>query len=617
MSENFDFAGWATINDLDCADGRVICKNAFKHCDGKKVPLVWNHDHTGPDAILGHAVLKNEDRGVRAYCKFNNTENGITAKELVNGHDVESLSICANGLKQSYNNNRRYVTHGDIREVSLVIAGANPGAIIDTVMQHGVELDDEARIYTGEPLTRESGEIPETVLEHSSEEKDDKKLNDDVKKSSEEKDDNNEKTIGDVYDTMNEEQKVVLHNLVGLALETENFDPDKKDDEDSKGGEDNMKHNIFDSDLTKNENVLKHSDEEAIIALAKQSNVGNLRTAMEIFADENDMMKHGFESYDALFPEYELVKKGEPETLERDQSWISAALSKMHKSPISRIRTRHADARAEELRGKGYQKRGDYKENMNKIKPITRTTDPQTIYVKDEIHRDDIIDITDFSVVDYQWKMMRHLLDEEIALAAMIGDGRSDGDPDKIHDDHIRPIWTDDDLYTIHQDVDITSAKSSLQGTDTSKNFSENYIYAEAIVMNALYAREKYKGSGSLDLYCTPHLLNVMLLARDLNGRRIYDSKTDLAAALNVSNIFTIEQFEGKTRTTSDSKTKKLLGLFVNLSDYQLGSTKGGEISRFEDFDMDFNRHKYLLETRLSGALIKPYSAIALEETVS
>ena len=413
---------------------------------------------------------------------------------------------------------------------------------------------------------------------------------------------------------MNEEQKNVVYAIAGAALENST---DESSNEESKGGEDNMKHNIFDSDLNKNENVLKHSDEEAIIALAKQSNVGNLRTAMEIFADENDMMKHGFESYDALFPEYELVKKGEPETLERDQSWISAALSKMHKSPVSRIRTRHADARAEELRAKGYQKRGDYKENMNKIKLITRTTDPQTIYIKDEIHRDDIIDITDFSVVDYQWKMMRHLLDEEIALAAMIGDGRSDGDPDKIHDDHIRPIWTDDDLYTIHQDVDITTAKSSLQGSDTGKNFSDNYIYAEAIIMNALYAREKYKGSGSLDLYCTPHLLNVMLLARDLNGRRIYDSKTDLAAALNVSNIFTIEQFEGRTRTTSDSKTKKLLGLFVNLSDYQLGSTKGGEISRFEDFDMDFNRHKYLLETRLSGALIKPYSAIALEETVT
>ena len=338
---------------------------------------------------------------------------------------------------------------------------------------------------------------------------------------------------------------------------------------------------------------------------------------MEIYANENDTLEHGaFEDYEALFPEYELIKKGEPETLERDQSWIASVISKIHKSPISRIRTRQADARIAELRAKGYQKKGDYKQNMENIKLLSRTTDPQTIYIKDDMHRDDIVDITDFDVVAYQWKLMRHLLDEELALAALIGDGREEGDPDKIHETHIRSIWNDDELYTIHQDVDIDAAKTELQGTNTGANFGDNYVYAEAIITAALYSREKYKGSGTPDLYCTPHLLNVMLLARDLNGRRIYDSKSDLAAALNVGAIYTVEQFEGKTRTTSDSKTKKLLGIFVNLSDYQFGSTKGGEITKFEDFDMDFNRYKYMLETRLSGALTKVYSAIALEEPV-
>lgn len=420
-----------------------------------------------------------------------------------------------------------------------------------------------------------------------------------------------EETVADVFNTLNEKQKTVVYALIGQALE----DAEGTDEYDDKGDND-MKHNVFDNDEMAQNRVLSHSDEQAILALAKQSNVGSLKTAMEIFANENETLAHGFEDYETLFPEYELLKKGEPETLERDQSWISAVMSKIHKSPISRIRTRQADARIAELRAKGYQKKGDYKKETADIKLLSRTTDPQTIYIKDNMHRDDIIDITDFDVVAYQWKLMRHVLDEELALAALIGDGRDEGDPDKIHETHIRSIWNDDELYTIHQDVDIEAARTELQGTNTSANFGENYIYAEAIITAALYSREKYKGSGTPDLYCTPHLLNVMLLARDLNGRRIYDSKSDLAAALNVGAIHTVEQFEGKTRTTSDGKTKKLLGLFVNLADYQFGSTKGGEITRFEDFDMDFNRYKYMLETRLSGALTKVYSAIALEEPV-
>lgn len=592
--DSYDFSGWATRANVRCSDGRTILKDAFKDCDGKTVPLCWGHNHDDPLRVLGHALLENRDEGVYAYCKFNDTEQGQNAKLLVQHGDVNALSIYANQLKQRGSN----VLHGAIREVSLVLAGANPGAFIDSVIKHGEESDEEAVIYTGE-------EISLFHSEGKTESKEDDKMTDESKKN------DGEETVADVFNTLNEKQKTVVYALIGQALEDAEG-TDEYDDE----GDDDMKHNVFDNDEMAQNRVLSHSDEQAILALAKQSNVGSLKTAMEIFANENETLAHGLEDYEALFPEYELLKKGEPETLERDQSWISAVMSKIHKSPISRIRTRQADARIAELRAKGYQKKGDYKKETADIKLLSRTTDPQTIYIKDNMHRDDIIDITDFDVVAYQWKLMRHVLDEELALAALIGDGRDEGDPDKIHETHIRSIWNDDELYTIHQDVDIEAARKELQGTNTSANFGENYIYAEAIITAALYSREKYKGSGTPDLYCTPHLLNVMLLARDLNGRRIYDSKSDLAAALNVGAIYTVEQFEGKTRTTSDSKTKKLLGLFVNLADYQFGSTKGGEITRFEDFDMDFNRYKYMLETRLSGALTKVYSAIALEEPV-
>lgn len=595
--DTYDFSGWATKNDIQCSDGRIIRKDAFKHNDGQKVPLVWNHQHTGPDYVLGHALLENRDEGVYAYCSFNDTDMAKTARLSVQHGDIDALSIYANQLKQQGPN----VMHGNIREVSLVLAGANPGASIQSVISHGEESDEEAYIFTGENL----------VLSHAdSEEKKGENMTEETKKPDSNGNDG-EKTVADVFNSMTEEQKTVVYALIGQALE----DKGEGNNEEEENGD--MKHNVFDQDDISRGNVLSHSDQAEIINLAKQSGVGSLRAAMEIYANENDTLEHGaFEDYEALFPEYELIKKGEPETVERDQSWIASVISKIHKSPISRIRTRQADARIAELRAKGYQKKGDYKQNMENIKLLSRTTDPQTIYIKDDMHRDDIVDITDFDVVAYQWKLMRHLLDEELALAALIGDGREEGDPDKIHETHIRSIWNDDELYTIHQDVDIDAARTELQGTNTGANFGDNYVYAEAIIAAALYSREKYKGSGTPDLYCTPHLLNVMLLARDLNGRRIYDSKSDLAAALNVGAIYTVEQFEGKTRTTSDSKTKKLLGLFVNLSDYQFGSTKGGEITKFEDFDMDFNRYKYMLETRLSGALTKVYSAIALEEPV-
>ena len=605
-NNNYDFCGWATKNNLRCSDGRTIMKDAFKHMDGKVVPLVWNHKHEGVVDVLGHALLENRDEGVYAYGTFNDTESGQTAKLLVQHGDVDALSIYANNLKQNMAN----VIHGDIREVSLVLAGANPGAFIESVIKHGEESEEEARIFTGEYISLEDD------IHHAEEDskKEDVSVsgNEETKKDSTDNS-NKEETVEDILNTLNEKQEKVVNYLVGLALE----EGSNKTDEESKGGNETMKHNVFDGMEAETQNVLSHADQESIIELAKQSGVGSLKTAMEIFANENAELAHGFESYEQLFPDYELTKKGAPELLERDQSWVAGVMSKIHKSPISRIRTRQADARIEELRAKGYQNKGSEKKVTANIKLLSRTTDPQTVYIKDNMHRDDIIDITDFDVVEYQWNVMRHTLNEELALAALIGDGRDEGDPDKIHETHIRSIWNDDELYTIHKDVDIAAAKAELQGTNTGASFGDNYIYAEAIITAALYSREKYKGSGTPDLYCTPHLLNVMLLARDLNGRRIYDSKADLAAALNVGEIYTVEQFEGRTRTTTDGKTKKLLGLFVNLADYQFGSTKGGEITKFEDFDMDFNKYKYMLETRLSGALTKVYSAIALEEPVA
>ena len=380
-----------------------------------------------------------------------------------------------------------------------------------------------------------------------------------------------------------------------------------------------MKHNVFDTDEQQG-SYLCHADEEQILNIAKSNSVGSLQDAIGIYMEQNSSLAHGFDNIDTLFPDYKDVRPGAPELIGRDQGWVSAVMQKVSKSPISRIRTRQTDIRdltgQDGLRGYGYSKRNVAKSVAGNAKLLNRTTDPQTIYRRDALHRDDIIDITDFDVVEYQYGIMRQNLNEEIATAIMIGDGRDDGDNDKIHEDHVRSIWHDDDLYTIKVDVDINAAREELQGSNTAQNFGDNYVYAEAIINSSLYAREHYKGSGKPDFYCTPHLLNVMLLARDLNGRRIYSDVGDLAKALNVGNIYTAEQFEGKTRTTTNNVTKKLLGIFVNLSDYQVGSTKGGEITRFNQFDIDFNKEKYLIETRISGALTRVYSAIVLEEPV-
>ena len=615
-STNYDFAGWATRSNQLCADGRTILPDAFKHQDGDIVPLIWNHQHNDPFAVLGKALLHCVDGDVYAYCSFNDTESGNTAKELVKHGDVCSLSICANHLKHNAN---RGVMHGIVRELSLVVAGANPKARIEDVnLAHsddGGEYVEEIHIYTDESIE----------LFHSDDlnknEKEEKPMdgNSSVKEKNNEDPKTSEKTLKDIYEAMSDEQQQCCDALVGIAVEEVQKKSESMQQSDNlEGGDNTMKHHIFENN-EENQVMLTHADQEAIIALAKQSNCGSFKQAVEMYAAENEELAHGiFENYDVLFPEYELLRKGEPETLEKyDQTWVEPALAKIHKSPFSRIRTRYADARIAELKAKGYQNKGDQKTLMNKIKMIGRTTDPQTIYIKDDMHRDDVIDITDFSVVDYQWKMMKRALNETLVLAALIGDGREEGDPDKIHEAHVRSIWNDDELYTIHKDVDIAAAKKELQGTNTNANFGENYIYAEAIITAALYSREKFKGTGTPDFYCTPHLVNVMLLARDLNGRRIYESKSDLAKALNVNSIVEVEQFEGKTRTTDGGKTKKLLGIFVNLNDYQFGSTKGGEITRFDDFDMDFNVQKFMLETRLSGSLTRVEAAVVLEEPVT
>lgn len=593
--ENCDFSGWATRNDLRCSDGRIIRHDAFKEDDGLKVPLVWNHQHNDPRNVLGHAYLENRDEGVYAYGFFNDTEAGEVGKVLVKHGDICALSIFANRLQQ----NGPDVVHGSICEVSLVHKGANPGAFIDSMIAHGDGTDDEAIIYTGLPLE----------LSHS----------DETKSEEANKTNADDETVGDVIDSMSEKQQNVMYALIAQALDDKTDETSTKNNDKSETNkeENTMKHNVFDNE--KQTNCLSHADQESIVSMAKSSNVGSLRTAMDIYAEQNPdtALAHGINSVETLFPDYKDVRPGAPEMITTDQGWVNEVLKKVHKSPISRIRTRQADVRnIENRRAKGYTK-GTLKTYTGNIDLIHRTTDPQTIYVKSKLDRDDITDIIDFDVVGYMYNMDRMNLNEELATAIMIGDGRAVGAEGKIYEDKIRPIWTDDELYTIHTDVDIATMKTTLQGSNTSANFGENYIYAEAVIQSLLYAREKYRGSGTPDFYCTPHLVNVMLLARDLNGRRIYDKVSDLAAALNVGSIITVEQFEGRTRTTSDSKTKKLLGLMVNLADYSLGATKGGEITHFTDFDIDFNQEKSLLETRCSGANTRVMSAIALEEPVN
>ncbi len=571
----YDFSGWATRNNIRCSDGRTILKDAFKHNDGQMVPLVWNHDHNDPLNVLGHALLENREEGVYAYCTFNDTDAGRNAKALVEHGDVTALSIYANQLKQQGPN----VLHGAIREVSLVLAGANPGAFIDSIIRHGEESDEEAIIYTGENL----------VLEHSQHTiVNDKKL-DAIKDnftppSGDEKDGKDERTVQDVFDTLNEEQKTVVYALIGQALDGAN-----QNENNEKEGNDDMKHNVFDQDQKEKENVLTHSDMETIISDGKR--YGSLKDSFLAHAQE-----YGIENIDFLFPEAKNVNN-QPDFIKRDDSYVQKVLRGVHHTPFSRIKSTHANITADEARAKGYIKGNLKKEEVFTL--LKRSTTPTTIYKKQKMDRDDIVDITDFDVVAYIKAEMRMMLDEEIARAILVGDGRSTASDDKINEQNIRPIAKDDDLYTIKQTVAV------------AKDATEDAV-AKAFIRTVIKSRKEYKGSGSPTLFTTEDMLTNCLLLEDNNGRIIYDSVDKLATTLRVKEIVPVEIMEGVTRTAG-SKTLPLMALLVNLNDYYVGADKGGAINMFDDFDIDYNQEKYLIETRISGALVKPYSAIAYE----
>ena len=562
MSKKYDFSGWATKNNLRCSDGRTILRDAFKHNDGQTVPLVWNHQHNDPLNVLGHALLENRDSGVYAYCTFNDTEAGKNAKMLVEHGDVTALSIYANQLKQKGGN----VEHGVIREVSLVLAGANPGAFIDSILRHGEASDEEGVIYTGEML----------VLAHANEESKEETKEEDNKV------DNKEKTVQDVVDSMTEEQRNVMYALIGQALEGQNAEHSNIEN----GGEDEMKHNVFENENVKDNNdVLTHSEEEAILRDAKR--YGSLRESC---------LQHGIEHIDEagyLFPEFKNTNR-EPEFLGRDMGWVGRVMAGVHRTPFSRIKSLQADIREDEARALGYIKGKQKKEEVFTL--LKRTTDPQTVYKKQKLHRDDVLDITDFDVVAFVKREMRMMLEEEIARAILIGDGRLTDSDDHISDQHIRSIANDHELYAIHHKV------VAKENTPEAK--------AKAMIQESLRARKDYKGSGEPTLFCSESVLTEMLLLEDANGRVIYDSVAKLATAMRVKEIVTVPVMEG---AKNNDKSKNILGIIVNLRDYNVGADKGGAVSMFEDFDIDYNAQKYLIETRCSGALTKPFSAIVLE----
>ena len=566
----YDFSGWATRNNVRCSDGRTILKDAFKHNDGQTVPLVWNHDHNDPLNVLGHALLENRDEGVYAYCTFNDTDAGRNAKALVEHGDVTALSIYANQLKQQGSN----VLHGAIREVSLVLAGANPGAFIDSIIRHGEESDEEAIIYTGENL----------VLEHSQNTIVNDKNLDAVKDNFTPPSGNKEKTVQDVFDTLNEEQKTVVYALIGQALDESN-----QNENNEKEGNDNMKHNVFDQDQKEKENVLTHADMETIISEGKR--YGSLKDSFLAHTAQ-----YGIDHIDYLFPDAKNVTN-QPDFIKRDDSYVQKVLRGVHHTPFSRIKSTHANITADEARAKGYIKGHLKKEEVFTL--LKRTTTPTTIYKKQKMDRDDIIDITDFDVVAYIKAEMRMMLDEEIARAILVGDGRSTSSDDKIPETNIRPIAKDEDLYTIKAPVAV------------AKDATEDAI-AKAFIRTVIKTRKEYKGSGSPTLFTTEDMLTNCLLLEDNNGRIIYDSVDKLATTLRVKEIVPVEVMEGVTRTAG-AKNLPLMAILVNLNDYYVGADKGGAINMFDDFDIDYNQEKYLIETRISGALVKPYSAIAFE----
>lgn len=614
--EACDFSGWATRNDLKCSDGRVIRRDAFKHNDGIKVPLVWNHQHNSPRDVLGHAWLENREEGVYTYGFLNDTVDGETAKVLIKHGDICALSIYANQLQQAGPD----VLHGCICEVSLVHKGANPGAFIDSMLKHGEMSDDEAIIYTGMPL----------CLSHSAEDKQDEEKKEDkseekTDKEEQKKDDDSE-TIADVIETMTEKQQNVMYALIAQALEGESEENPENKSESNKEENNTMKHNVFDNDQQNDKNVLSHAAQGEILALAKSANVGSLQTAMKIYAEEHELqhgdisgfVQSGNGNVATMFPEYvEAHPSRTPELITNDMGWVDAIMAKTQKIPHGRIRTSHVDIRnIDSLKANGYTK-GNQKKLTGNYELVRRTTDPQTVYVTSELHRDDVTDIEDFDYVQFQYGIDQISLKETLAVATMLGDDRQDSDPEKIFPDKIRPIWTDDELYTIHKDVDFDAMKTELQGTETGSYFGESFIYAEAMVTALRKARKEFRGTGKPDLFISTDMHNTMILARDRNGRRIYETDTELAAALGVANIYEVTQFEGKVRTDAQLKKHKLHAICVNMADYGYGASKGGDVTHFTDFDIKFNQLQSLLETRKSGQLTRIKSAIVIEELES
>ena len=573
----YDFSGWATKNNIKCSDGRTILRDAFKHNDGQTVPLVWNHQHNESANVLGHAVLENREEGVYAYCTFNDTEAGKNAKLLVEHGDVTALSIYANQLKQNGSN----VMHGTIREVSLVLAGANPGAFIDSIIRHGEFCEDEAVIYTGENLS----------LEHADQkpsDKEDKAGEDD--KGDGKVEGNKQKTIKDVVDSMSEEQKNVLYALVGQALEGKEMAQSAIEENNNieDGGEQEMKHNVFEGKETDKKDVLSHDAMETIFKDAKR--YGSLKESFLAHADQ-----YGIKDIEWLFPDAKNVNMP-PDFIKRDDSYVQKVMRGVHHVPFSRIKSMHADITADQARAKGYIKGKLKKEEVFTL--LKRTTSPTTIYKKQKLDRDDVIDITDFDVVAWLKMEMRMMLDEEIARAILVGDGRLSSDDDKINEMCIRPIATDADLYCVKAKVSVAAAAT------------EDEI-AKAFIRTVIKSRKEYKGSGSPTLFTTEDVLTNCLLLEDKNGRIIYDTVEKLATALRVKEIVTVEVMEG-AKTKVEEQEKPLMALMVNLVDYYVGADKGGAVNMFDDFDIDYNQQKYLMETRCSGALVKPFSAIAV-----
>lgn len=616
MSETYDFSGWATRNNLRCSDGRVILRDAFRDNDGMTVPLVWNHQHNDPNNVLGHALLENRDEGVYAYCKFNDTESGRNAKLLVEHGDVSALSIYANKLRQQGSN----VLHGAIREVSLVLAGANPGAFIDSVMAHGEYSDEEAIIYSGEeidfahadnePKDKDNseetvGDVFNTLTEkqkavvyamigealrdgkkNNDEDEDEEDDEEDVKHSDEEGEEDmaNNKTIQDVLDTFDDEQMAVLKAMIGEALRDGASYADEQSEEDE-----SVKHNVFEDDYEYDE-VLSHSDMEAIFEDAKRSN-----------SLKDTFLAHGITNIDYLFPDDRNVTDT-PLFIKRDDGWVSKVMGSVHHTPFSRIRSLFADITADEARARGYMKGNQKKDEVFSL--LKRSTTPTTVYKKQKLDRDDVVDVTDLDTISFMKKEMRQMLDEELARAYLLGDGRLSSSDDKINEQCIRPIWKDADLFTVKFPVVLTAS-----ATDDDK--------AKAFIKACVKSRKLYKGSGNPTLFTTEDMLTAMLLLEDLNGRLIYDSVEKLATVLRVKEIVTVTPMENQTRYDSNNNELVLAGIYVNMNDYNVGADKGGSVNMFDDFDIDFNAQKYLIETRCSGALTVPFSAVALEFTTS